>query len=41
MKDVNIFGVSWKIQFLGGFLKNQYIGRGLPKGGGRGGGGLK
>ena len=26
MKSFNIMGVHWKIWFLGGFTKNQYIG---------------
>ena len=26
MKNVNIFGVNWKIRLLGGVKKNQYIG---------------
>ena len=36
MKDFNISGFHWKIQFLGGggFTKNQYRGDGLPKKGG-------
>ena len=34
MKNFNIFWGHWKIQFLGeggGFTKNQFRGKGLPK----------
>ena len=31
MKNFNIFGVHRNIRLLGGVLKNQYIGGGLPK----------
>ena len=33
MKNFNIYGVHWKIQFLGGggLMKNQYRGGGFPK----------
>ena len=31
MKNFNILGVHWKIWFLGGCMKNQYIGGEMPK----------
>ena len=31
MENFDIMGVHWKIQFLEGCMKNQYIGSELPK----------
>ena len=34
MKNFNVFGVHWKIRFLGGLMKNQYRGGNCLKRGG-------